>query len=248
MNNSRERPAPGRCAKGLCEFLVRGEEFGMSELPPTVFIVDDDAAVQESLKALMESVQLHTETYTSTKDFWQNYDRARLGCLILDLRLPGVSGLGLYRQLREEGSDIPVIFLTGYADIATAVGAMRDGAFDFVEKPFRSQYLITQVQTAITAHQESRERSAQRRAIALRWEALSARELEVVERFVNGLTSRAIALDLGVSLKTVHFHRVNILRKLGVKTVIGLIYLVISNEYLTEHYSSPALMASLAAV
>jgi two-component system response regulator TtrR len=220
----------------------------MSESPSTVFIVDDDEPVLECLKTLMESVQLRTEIYGSAQDFVRNYDRSAVGCLILDLRMLGVGGMGLYRQLREEGSDLPVIYLTGYADIPTAVSAMREGAFDFLEKPFRGQYLVHQVQTAIARHRESQERNARQQEIARRWKALSARELEVVERFVSGLTSRAIALDLDISLKTVHFHRVNIMRKLAVKTIVGLIYLVLSNESLRENRLNRTLTASYATI
>jgi two-component system response regulator FixJ len=107
----------------------------MRDMEPTVFIVDNDTPVLKSLEALMQSVRLRVEIYLFAEDFFRNYDGVRPGCLILDVRMPKISGIEVYRQLRRKGSDIPVIFLTGHAEVATAVGMMREGAFDFLEKP-----------------------------------------------------------------------------------------------------------------
>jgi len=203
-------------------------------MEPTVFIVDDDAALLKGLEALMTSVRLRAEIYLSAEDFFANYHRARPGCLVLDVRMPGISGIGAYRRLREEGSHVPVIFLTGHADIRTAVGAMRDGAFDFLEKPVNDQYLIDRVQAAIALDRENRRRDVEQEEIVLRLKTLSPRELEVMDQLMAGQTSKAIARELGVGLKTVDFHRANIMRKVGVETVAELVRLVIKGKYVKE--------------
>ena len=151
------------------------------------------------------------------------------------MRLPKVSGIEVYRQLRKEGSDLPVIFLTRHGDIATAVRAMRKGAFDFLEKPHHDQYLIDRVQAAIAENLESRRRNSEQKAMAARLKTLSPRELDVVNHLMDGRTSKAIAHELGVSLKTVDFHRANIMRKAGAETVAHLVYLLVGSGYAREN-------------
>jgi two-component system, LuxR family, response regulator FixJ len=210
----------------------------MRELESTVFILDDDTPVLKGLEALMESVRLRAEVYLSADDFFRNYDPARPGCLILDVRMPGASGIEVYRRLRDEGSDIPVIFLTGYGDVGIAVGAMREGAFDFLEKHGNDQYLIDRVQAALAQDRANRRRNHEHSAIAGRLSTLSPRELQVVDQLLSGKTSKVIARDLGVGLKTVDFHRVNIMRKLGVETIADLVYLLVKNGYSRENQTN----------
>lgn len=220
----------------------------MRDQEPTVFILDNDVPVARGLAALMESVRLSAEVYTSAEDFFAQYDPARAGCLILDVRMPQVSGVEAYRRLRREGSDLPVIFLTGHADVATAVAAMRDGAFDFLEKPANDQYLIDRVQAALAQALERRRHEAEQNAIAARLSVLSPRELDIVDHLMDGRTSKAIACQLSVSLKTVDFHRANIMRKIGVDTVAELVYLLVKGGYSKDNRLTHAHREALVAV
>jgi two-component system response regulator FixJ len=206
----------------------------MKELEPTVFIVDADGPTLKDLEVLLQSVRLRTETYLSAEDFFGNYHHSRPGCLILNDRLPGVGGIGAYRRLRQEGDHLPVIFLTGHGTVATAVRAMREGAFDFLEKPLDHQYLIDRVQAAIAQDRDHRRQRAEHEGIARRFQALSARELAVLDGVVSGQTSKAIARTLGIEPKTVDVHRANIMRKVGVVTPTDLVYLALQSGHSRE--------------
>jgi len=218
----------------------------MRETEATVFIVDDETAVLKGLEALLESVRLRVEIYLAAEDFFRNYDVSRPGCLILDVRMPRISGMEVYRRLREQGSEIPVIFLCGHADIPTAVAAMREGAFDFLEKPVHDQYLIDRVHAAMALDRDTRRHNAERDALAARIETLSDRELEVVHHLMAGKTSKAIARDLGVGLKTVDFHRANIMRKMAAETVAELVCRFVKGGFFRSHPSHRPRSNSLA--
>jgi two-component system, LuxR family, response regulator FixJ len=220
----------------------------MKDMEPTVSIVDNDTPTLKSLEALMQSVRLRVEIYLFAEDFFKNYNGPHPGCLIMGVRMPRMSGLEVYRQLRREGNDIPVIFLTPHGDVATAVAAMREGAFDFLQKPCSEQYLVDRVQAAIAQHRERWQRNTEQRAIAARLQALSPRERDVISHLIDGRTSKGIARELGVSLKTVDFHRANIMRKAGVQTVAALVHLVIRSGYSTESQLSQPRVSSLAAI
>jgi len=206
----------------------------MRELEPTVFIVDGDVGVLKSLDILMDSVRLRTEMYLSAEDFFRSYDRAGPGCLILEDRLPGIGGLGAYRRLRETGDNIPVIFLTAYGTVATAVRTMQEGAFDFLEKPPNDQYLIDRVQAALAQDRENLRQEAEKEEMGRRFQRLSPRERTVLDQLVGGRTSKAIARNLGIEPKTVDVHRANIMRKVGVGTTAGLVYLALTSGYSGE--------------
>lgn len=221
----------------------------MREMEPTVFIVDNDTPVLKGLEALMQSVRLRVEIYLFAEDFFRNYDGLRPGCLILDVRMPRMSGVEAYRQLRREGSDLPVIFITGHPDIPTAVSMMREGAFDFLQKPCNDEYLIDRVQAAIAQSLESRQRNSEQNAVDAQLKTLSPRELDVVHCLMAGGTSKAIAGELGISLKTVDFHRANVMRKAGVQTVAKLVQLLIQGGYSKENHPwSRTRSTSLAAI
>jgi two-component system response regulator FixJ len=208
----------------------------MRDMEATVFIVDNDTPVLKSLEALMQSVRLRPEIYLFAEDFFRNYDCSRPGCLILAVRMPKISGVEAYRQLRREGSDIPVIFITRHPDVPTAVSMMREGAFDFLQKPCNDQYLIERVQAAIAKNLENRQHNSEQKAIAAQLKTLSPRELDVVHHLMNGLTSKGIACELGVGLKTVDFHRANVMRKAEVQTVAELVQLLIQGGYSKENH------------
>lgn len=195
-----------------------------------VYIVDDDPAIRHSVTQLLESVGLHVESFGSASEFLDRYDPDRCACLVLDLRLPGMSGLELQKTLRERSLPVPVIFLTGFGDVPMAVQAMRAGAIDVIEKPFRHQALLDRIQEAMTLARQ-RDRARRRQAdIRERFSVLTRREREVMDLVVDGRANKEVALALGVSLKTVEFHRTNVMKKLDVDGVARLVRLVLSSR------------------
>jgi FixJ family two-component response regulator len=203
----------------------------MRELKPTVFILHDDAAIVRGFRALMESVQLPVETYVGIGSLLANLDSSRIGCLILDVRMREMSGIELCRSLRDAGIVLPVIFVTAYGDVPTAVKAMQEGAFDFLQRPFSEQYLLDRAHAALEKDRRDRSRMAERKAAAARFEVLSAKERQVLDLIISGRTSKVMARELGIGLKTVDFHRANIMRKVGVETVGELVCLLFKGGY-----------------
>jgi two-component system, LuxR family, response regulator FixJ len=180
---------------------------------PTVFVVDDDEGVRDSLKFLLKSVGLATKTLASAGEFLSSYDVSQPGCLVLDVRMPAMSGLELQQQLNIRGAMIPVIFITGHGDIPMAVEAMQHGAFDFLQKPFRDQDLIDRLQKALAKDAENRLELKQRDQIRSRFETLTPREHEVLVLMVRGLPNKIMAAELGVSQRTVEIHRARVMEK-----------------------------------
>jgi FixJ family two-component response regulator len=199
----------------------------MKERPPTVFIVDDDDAVRGSLRLLLKSVGLAAATLSSAQDFLATYDPQQPGCLILDVRMPGMSGLELQQQLNLRGAIIPVIFITGHGDIPMAVEAMQQGAFDFLQKPFRDQDLIDRIQRALAKDQTGRAELRERARIKQRLETLTAREREVLELVTSGKPNKIMAADLGVSQRTVEIHRARVMEKMGASSLAQLVRMVL---------------------
>jgi len=196
----------------------------------TVFVVDDDAAMRESLRFLVESVGLDVETFERAEDFLARYDPELPGCLILDVRMPEVSGLELQERLAEYGSGLPIIMVTGYGDVPMAVRAMRNGAVDFIEKPFSDQHLIDRVQEAIARDRLRRTERKGRESVARRVSTLSAREREVLDLVVTGKANKVIANELGLSPKTVEVHRARLMKKLNVSSVAELVQLSLEHK------------------
>jgi two-component system response regulator TtrR len=196
----------------------------------TVFVVDDDAAMRESLRFLVESVGLDVETFERAEDFLARYDPELPGCLILDVRMPEVSGLELQERLAEYGSGLPIIMVTGYGDVPMAVRAMRNGAVDFIEKPFSDQHLIDRVQEAIARDRLRRTERKGRESVARRVSTLSAREREVLDLVVTGKANKVIAHELGLSPKTIEVHRARLMKKLNVSSVAELVQLSLEHK------------------
>jgi FixJ family two-component response regulator len=194
----------------------------MSEIS-TVFIVDDDEAVRDSLSFLMQSVGLPTETFDSADSFLQANPVGRAGCLLLDIRMPGMSGLELQGLLAERNIRLPVIFISGHADVPMAVRALKAGAFDFVEKPFNDQLLLDCVQRAIESDRQQRQSEAQLDEWRERMASLTPREREVMELVVDGAANKVISATLGVSLKTVEAHRARVMDKLKADSLSHLV-------------------------
>ncbi len=194
---------------------------------PTVFVVDDDAAIRKSLRFLIESVGLRVETFATAEQFLERYDRTRPGCLLLDVRMPGMSGLHLQDELAVRKVHLPIIIITAYAEVSTAVGALRKGAIDFIEKPFSDQVLLDRVLHAIEIDRRARQAEAEHAVTAERLAQLSVREREVMEGVIVGKANKVIATELGISEKTVESHRARVMKKLGVETLADLIRLAL---------------------
>ena len=198
----------------------------MSNGEPTVFIVDDDDEVRDSLEDLVDSVGLRAEIFASAQEFLAAYDPLRAGCLVLDIRMPGMSGLELQEKLGERQAVLPIIFVTGHGDIPMAVEAMRRGAVDFIQKPFRDQDLLDRINSALAQGVGRREDMQEQRAIEERIHSLTPRERQVMEMVVEGKANKVIAIDLGLSQRTVEVHRANVMEKMWAKTLADLVRMV----------------------
>lgn len=200
----------------------------MSE--PTVFIIDDDQAVARSLRWLIESVQLKVETFSSAQAFIDGYDASKPGCMVLDVRMPGMSGLDLQERLAVQRIDVPIIFITGHGDVKMAVRAVKSGAFDFIEKPFNDQDLLDRIQKAIIFDAEQRGKSFLRAQLLALFANLTPREREVLDLVVEGMSNKAIARLLGLSAKTVEVHRAKMMEKMLARSVADLVKMAMENQ------------------
>ena len=195
----------------------------MTEAAPIVFVVDDTLAVREAVTSLLGSVGLRVQTFGSARDFLGHPRPDAPACLVLDVRLPGLSGLDLQRELADIGSTIPIVFISGHADISISVQAMKAGATEFLTKPFRDQQLLDAVQAAIDRDREQRARMAEIAILRNRYESLTPREREVLTLVVTGLRNKQIASRLGTSEITVKAHRHQVMHKLKANTVVDLV-------------------------
>lgn len=192
----------------------------------TVFVVDDDPAVRDAVSVLVGSAGYRVETFASAEDFLSRRTGDERGCLIADVRMPGLSGLDMQEKLAQGGSLLPVIFITGYGEVPAAVRAMKNGAVDFLQKPFSDSTLLDRVRDAINRSEESRESDQETARIRARLAALTDREREILDLVVEGQSTKQIAATLKRAEKTVEFHRTNIMRKLDAPNVAALVRLV----------------------
>ena len=193
----------------------------------TVHVVDDDDAVRSSLRLLLKSAGLPTIAHASAQEFLAAWDGDQPGCLVLDVRMPGMSGIELQAELNQRGAIIPVIFISGHGDIPMAVEAIQHGAFDFLQKPFRDQDLIDRVQRALASDAEHRQLLQQRETLRQRLESLTPREQEVLELVTQGKANKVMAGDLGVSQRTVEIHRARVMEKMGAQSIAQLVRMVL---------------------
>jgi FixJ family two-component response regulator len=193
----------------------------------TVFIVDDDEASSRSLRWLVESVDLNAEVFRSAAEFIDGYDPTMPGCLVLDVRMPGMSGLELQQHLRERGIELPIIFVTGHGDIPMAVRAVKAGAVDFFEKPFKQQELLDLIHKAIARDAERRYTKSRQAEAIKRLDPLTPREREVLQLIAAGNLNKVVAAKLGLSARTVEAHRASIMKKLEAKCASDLIRIAI---------------------
>lgn len=190
---------------------------------PIIYIVDDDNAMREALTDLFLSMKFDAAAFDSAASFLDNADVRRPGCILLDVRLPGVSGLDFQGQLERLGSKLPIVFMTGFGDIPMSVRAMKAGAVDFLTKPFRDQDILDAVGAALERDAARRKETAQSEAAALLVEGLTPREREVMAAVVKGMMNKQIAYELGISEVTVKLHRGNVMRKMDVRSVADLV-------------------------
>jgi len=202
----------------------------MPKAEPTVFIVDDDEAVRDSLGILMRSVGLQSECFASAQEFLEAYAPDRPGCLVLDMRMPGMSGMELQERLAAVHSILPVIFLTGHGDVPMAVHAMQAGAIDFMQKPFNEQTLLDRIQQTIHQDQKNRDLLGQRDEIIGRINLLTPREKQVMGMVVEGKANKVVASDLGVSERTVEIHRGRVMRKMRAESLPHLVRMVLETK------------------
>ena len=195
----------------------------MSRRDPVVYVVEDDEVLRSLLRALAQSIGLTCRTFPSANKFLEQYDPRQPGCLVLDVFMPGMSGLELQDELNRRGAVIPVIFITGHADVASAVAAVRHGAFNYLQKPFGNSELIANVREALALDRRSREMLAQQDAIRDRLASLTPREREVLELIVRGLASKVMAEEMGLSKRTVELHRSRVMGKMGASSIAQLV-------------------------
>ncbi len=193
------------------------------EQAPTVFIVDDDPAIRFAMQALMDSVHIPHEIFGSGDEFLENVAEGRAGCLVLDIRMPGLGGLELQEELLKRGSALPIIFITGHGDVPMAVEAMQKGAVDFIQKPFRDQELLDRIRQALKTDQERRHEQQQHAEVADRLARLTNREREVFDLVVTGKPNKVIAYELGVSQRTVEIHRARVMEKMQARSLADLV-------------------------
>ncbi|MBN9424485.1 MAG: DNA-binding response regulator [Candidatus Accumulibacter sp. 66-26] len=189
---------------------------------PNVYLVDDDEAIRDSLSWLFQSCGITCQTYASAEDFLSAWNSERTGCVLLDIRMEGMSGPELFNLLRERGSTLPVIFLTGHGDVPMAVSALKKGAFDFVEKPCNDNELVDRVIEALKLDASQRAATSSADSVNARIAELTTRERQVMELVLAGKFNKVIADELQISMRTVEVHRANLFDKMGVKTAVEL--------------------------
>jgi FixJ family two-component response regulator len=194
-----------------------------SRRKPVVYIVDDDEGMRRALTVLMTTVGYNAVPFARPTEFLAKFDPNQQSCLVLDVRMPEMSGLEVQQQLNRAGSLLPVILITGHGDIPMAVQAMKDGAFDFLQKPFRDQELLDRINAALKQDSENRQMLEQQADLKHRAESLTPREREVMAMVVDGKANKVIAIDLGLSERTVEIHRANVMEKMGARSVAHLV-------------------------
>jgi RNA polymerase sigma factor (sigma-70 family) len=204
----------------------------MTEATPVVFVVDDDPSIRRAIKILLESVGLEVELFGSAQEFVAGRPADRPSCLVLDIRLPGVSGLDFQRRLNEAKINIPIIFISAHGDVPMTARAMKAGAIEFLTKPFRDQDLLDAIQVALDRDRARRQREGEIATLRERFESLSAREREVVAMVVSGMPNKQIAAKIGITENTVKVHRSRAMEKLQAQSLADLVKMVERLRYL----------------
>lgn len=206
----------------------------MTDIQQTVYVVEDDEAVRDSLELLLKSDGKPVKTYESANGFLQDYSDEMAGCIVLDIRMPGMDGMELQKALNEKHSILPIIFVTGHGDVPMAVDAMKEGAVDFIQKPYREEALLEKIEAALAQDREQRQSLTEKQEIIRRVNSLTPREREIMDRMIAGQANKVIAIELEISQRTVEIHRSRVMHKMGTHSLAHLVRMVLSVKDLID--------------
>ena len=206
----------------------------MTDIQQTVYVVEDDEAVRDSLELLLKSDGKPVKTYESATAFLKDYSDKMAGCIVLDIRMPGMDGMELQKKLNEKHSILPIIFVTGHGDVPMAVDAMKEGAVDFIQKPYREKALLEKIEAALTEDLEQRKALDEKQEIIRRIKSLTPREHEIMDRMIAGQANKVIAIELEISQRTVEIHRSRVMHKMGTHSLAHLVRMVLSVKDLID--------------
>ncbi|GAA0850151.1 response regulator FixJ [Marinobacter pelagius] len=206
----------------------------MTDIQQTVYVVEDDEAVRDSLELLLKSDGKPVKTYESANAFLKDYSDKMAGCIVLDIRMPGMDGMELQKKLNEKHSILPIIFVTGHGDVPMAVDAMKEGAVDFIQKPYREEALLEKIEAALEQDLEQRKTLDEKQEIIRRIKSLTPREHEIMDRMIAGQANKVIAIELEISQRTVEIHRSRVMHKMGTHSLAHLVRMVLSVKDLID--------------
>ncbi|KMQ75467.1 response regulator FixJ [Marinobacter subterrani] len=206
----------------------------MTDIQQTVYVVEDDEAVRDSLELLLKSDGKPVKTYESATAFLKDYTDRMAGCIVLDIRMPGMDGMELQKKLNEKHSILPIIFVTGHGDVPMAVDAMKEGAVDFIQKPYREEALLEKIEAALRQDLEQRKSLDEKQEIIRRINSLTPREHEIMDRMIAGQANKVIAIELEISQRTVEIHRSRVMHKMGTHSLAHLVRMVLSVKDLID--------------
>ncbi|MBW0149181.1 response regulator FixJ [Marinobacter arenosus] len=206
----------------------------MTDIQQTVYVVEDDEAVRDSLELLLKSDGKPVKTYENATGFLKDYSEKMAGCIVLDIRMPGMDGMELQKKLNEKHSILPIIFVTGHGDVPMAVDAMKEGAVDFIQKPYREEALLEKIEAALEQDLEQRKTLDEKQEIIRRVKSLTPREHEIMDRMIAGQANKVIAIELEISQRTVEIHRSRVMHKMGTHSLAHLVRMVLSVKDLID--------------
>lgn len=206
----------------------------MTDIQQTVYVVEDDEAVRDSLELLLKSDGKPVKTYENAGSFLADYSDQMAGCIVLDIRMPGMDGMELQKKLNDKHSILPIIFVTGHGDVPMAVDAMKEGAVDFIQKPYREEALLEKIEAALEQDREQRKSLDERQEIVRRIKSLTPREREIMDRMIAGQANKVIAIELEISQRTVEIHRSRVMHKMGTHSLAHLVRMVLSVKELID--------------
>ncbi|MFL1467434.1 response regulator FixJ [Marinobacter sp. DUT-3] len=206
----------------------------MTDIQQTVYVVEDDEAVRDSLELLLKSDGKPVKTYENATAFLRDYSEKMAGCIVLDIRMPGMDGMELQKKLNEKHSILPIIFVTGHGDVPMAVDAMKEGAVDFIQKPYREEALLEKIEAALEQDLEQRKSLDEKQEIIKRIKSLTPREHEIMDRMIEGQANKVIAIELEISQRTVEIHRSRVMHKMGTHSLAHLVRMVLSVKDLID--------------
>ena len=206
----------------------------MADSQQTVYVVEDDEAVRDSLELLLKSDGKPVKTYDNANAFLKDYTEKMAGCIVLDIRMPGMDGMELQKKLNDKHSILPIIFVTGHGDVPMAVDAMKEGAIDFIQKPYREEALLEKIDAALALDVEQRKTLGEKQEILRRVKTLTPREHEIMDRMIEGQANKVIAIELEISQRTVEIHRSRVMHKMGTHSLAHLVRMVLSVKNLID--------------